>query len=275
VGAEWLLRTQMGRLSVLGISGRVMRVYLRRSPATAARYFPDLVTALLRMPSKRFVLDGEIVIPVSGRLSFDELLLRIHPAVSRVRKLAAEHPAMMVLFDLLVDEKKQAADSHGASPSDDRGLEAFARAQSEPIGLRSDCRRSRNGWRRRRDGSRPRRQFRRHRRQSGSICRTALASETRAESSHRRTTADCVVGGFRYAEARPGGGSLLLGLTKPKGKLHHVGFTSSFTAAERKRITPIVESLERRVHSTVGRPAGLAAGARDEATHGCRFDRRA
>ena len=54
-----------------------------------ARYFPDLVAALMKLKAKRFVLDGEIVIPIAGRLSFDELLLRIHPAASRVKKLAA------------------------------------------------------------------------------------------------------------------------------------------------------------------------------------------
>src|SRR5437762_9763169 len=70
-----------------------------------ARYFPDLVAALLQLKAKKFVLDGEIVIPIAGRLSFDELLLRIHPAASRVKKLAAEHPATYVVFDLLADER--------------------------------------------------------------------------------------------------------------------------------------------------------------------------
>src|SRR5437773_3572482 len=70
-----------------------------------ARYFPDLVAALLKLKAKKFVLDGEIVIPIAGRLSFDELLLRIHPAASRVKKLAAEHPATYIVFDLLADER--------------------------------------------------------------------------------------------------------------------------------------------------------------------------
>jgi ATP-dependent DNA ligase len=69
------------------------------------RYFPELVAAFLALPARQFVLDGEIVIPVGGRLSFDELLLRIHPAESRVRKLAADHPAMFIAFDLLRDAK--------------------------------------------------------------------------------------------------------------------------------------------------------------------------
>src|SRR3954467_15408089 len=69
-----------------------------------ARYFPDVVAAIAQLPSKRFVVDGELVIPVKGALSFDELQLRLHPAASRVQKLAAAHPAMMILFDLLADE---------------------------------------------------------------------------------------------------------------------------------------------------------------------------
>jgi len=70
-----------------------------------ARYFPDVVETLAALRARRFVLDGEIVIPVDGRLSFDELLLRVHPAASRVRTLVEAHPARLVVFDLLVDER--------------------------------------------------------------------------------------------------------------------------------------------------------------------------
>src|SRR4051794_23007330 len=76
-----------------------------KSGQPLARYFPDLVAALLSLKAKRFVLDGEIVVPISGRLSFDDLLMRIHPAASRVKKLAAEHPATYIVFDLLEDER--------------------------------------------------------------------------------------------------------------------------------------------------------------------------
>src|SRR3954466_6440746 len=70
-----------------------------------ARYFPEMVAALLKLKAKQFVLDGEIVVPIAGRLSFDELLMRIHPAASRVKKLAAEHPATYIVFDLLANER--------------------------------------------------------------------------------------------------------------------------------------------------------------------------
>src|SRR5687768_16082539 len=73
-----------------------------------ARYFPEVVAAVRALKPQRFVLDGEIVVPIKGVLSFDELLMRIHPAESRIRKLAAEHPAMYIVFDLLADERGNA-----------------------------------------------------------------------------------------------------------------------------------------------------------------------
>src|ERR1700687_88494 len=76
-----------------------------KSGQPLARYFPEVVANLLALPPPRFVLDGEIVIPAGKELSFDDLLQRIHPAESRVKKLAKEFPATLIVFDLLVDEK--------------------------------------------------------------------------------------------------------------------------------------------------------------------------
>src|SRR6202171_4653432 len=76
-----------------------------KSGKPLTRYFPELAAALLASKAKKFVLDGEIVIPVDGHLSFDELLMRIHPAASRVLKLSVEHPCVFIIFDLLVDDK--------------------------------------------------------------------------------------------------------------------------------------------------------------------------
>src|SRR6266446_10258451 len=91
-----------------------------------ARYFPDVVAAIRGLTAKRFVLDGELVIPVGNALSFDELQLRLHPAASRVQKLAAAHPALFIVFDLLADT---AGKSLLAWPLRERPtkLEAFAR----------------------------------------------------------------------------------------------------------------------------------------------------
>src|SRR5450432_2121377 len=76
-----------------------------KSGKPLTRYFPELAVALVALKPKQFVLDGEIVIPIDGQLSFDELLMRIHPAASRVLKLSQEHPCVFIVFDLLVDEK--------------------------------------------------------------------------------------------------------------------------------------------------------------------------
>src|SRR5258707_13279086 len=81
---------------------RGKEIYLQsKSGQPLARYFPDVVVALSHLPAKKFVLDGELVIDVGGRFSFDELQLRLHPAASRVQKSAAAHPATFIVFDLL------------------------------------------------------------------------------------------------------------------------------------------------------------------------------
>src|SRR6185436_2577128 len=78
------------------------RVFLQsKTGRPLARYFPDVVQEVLELKAKRFVLDGELVIPIGRVLSFDELQLRLHPAASRVQKLAAAHPALLIVFVLL------------------------------------------------------------------------------------------------------------------------------------------------------------------------------
>src|SRR3954462_1500313 len=109
-------------------------VYLQsKAGQPLARYFPDVVEAIAAIDAKQFVIDGELVIPVNGALSFDELQLRLHPAASRVKKLAAAHPAMMIVFDLLSHED---ADDLLATPLRERRvkLEHFARKQLDPKG---------------------------------------------------------------------------------------------------------------------------------------------
>ena len=71
-----------------------------------ARYFPDIVGVLATLSERQLVLDGELVVPVSGALSFDELQLRLHPAASRVQKLAKAHPATYIVFDLLAANRQ-------------------------------------------------------------------------------------------------------------------------------------------------------------------------
>jgi ATP-dependent DNA ligase len=230
------------------------RVQLQsKSGRPLARYFPDLVESLLAVRARKFVLDGEIVIPIAGRLSFDDLLMRVHPAESRVRKLAAEHPALLIVFDLLVNERGKSLVNLKLDERRSR-LETFA-AHYFPANavlrlspITTDLVEARK-WFRSVGGN-----------LDGIVAKRRdlpYRSGTRdgmQKVKHQRT-ADCVVGGFRYAQEseRPPGrqsirktkqiGSLLLGLYDEKGLLDHIGFTSGFNAAERTRVTKMVTPL--------------------------------
>lgn len=208
------------------------------------RYFPDVVESLAALSAKRFVLDGEIVIPVDGRLSFDELLLRIHPAESRVRKLVADHPARLVVFDLLVDGRGR---SLADLPLEHRRprLEAFAKkyfAVGSSIVLSGVTRQlaTAQSWLEGGGGGDL----------DGVIAKRLDLPYRSGERDgmlkvKRQRTADCVVGGFRYASKGGGIGSLLLGLYDEEGLLHHVGFCSGLRAEERKALTAKLEQLRK------------------------------
>jgi ATP-dependent DNA ligase len=212
-----------------------------KSGQPLARYFPEMVAALLDLKAKQFVLDGEIVVPIAGRLSFDELLMRIHPAASRVKKLAAEHPATYIVFDLLADERGKSLLDETLEERRPK-LEKFADrvfAGHDQIRLSPATKRLAQAkkWLGAAGGN-----------LDGIIAKRIDMPYRSGERDgmqkiKRRRTADCVVGGFRYAEGQRVIGSLLLGLYDDEGLLHHVGFTSSFKAAERKKITKMVEPL--------------------------------
>ena len=216
-----------------------------KSGQPLARYFPEVVAHLRALTPRTFVLDGEIVIPLDGRLSFDDLLQRIHPAASRVERLSRERPAVLIVFDLLVD-------ADGASlvgrplQARRRALEAFAaRHLAGHDGLRlspatTDAEQAR-AWLDMAGGT-----------LDGIVAKRLDLSyqtgeRTGMQKVKRRRTADCVVGGFRYAASStprsPIVGSLLLGLYDADGLLHHVGFTSGFPAADRKALLETVRPL--------------------------------
>jgi ATP-dependent DNA ligase len=206
-----------------------------------ARYFPELAAAVQSLPADRFVLDGEIVVPVGGRLSFDELLLRIHPAESRIRKLAAERPAMLIVFDLLVDVGGLSLVDKPLSERRDR-LEHFAKAvlcNQQQIHLSvattdyAQAARWLKGAGTNVDGIIAKRLDMPY----ASGLRTAM------QKIKRIRTADCVVGGFRYGTNEKIVGSLLLGLYDEEGLLNHVGFTSNLSRADRAALTPKLEAL--------------------------------
>ncbi len=227
-----------------------------KSGQPLARYFPDIAAALQGIRAERFTLDGELVIPVDGNLSFDELQLRLHPAASRVNMLAARHPALYLVFDLLADEK--GADLIPLPLRERRPrLEAFARkwlsAGSGSIRLSpATCElETARDWLQRFAGG-----------LDGIIAKRLDAAyepglRTGAMQKIKNIrTADCVVGGFRYASAKRVVGSLLLGLYGDDGLLHHVGYTSSIPAGERTALTRKLEKLRQPPGFTGRSPGG-------------------
>lgn len=225
-----------------------------KSGQALARYFPEIVEALLALKPAQFVLDGELVIPVKGGLSFDDLLQRIHPAASRVLKLSKETPAHFIVFDLLVDDAGKAI--HDLPLSKRRvKLEAFAKkflAKNPTIELspKTDNIAIARKWLSttgmKLDGVIAKRRDLPYR--SG--------ERDGMQKVKRMRTVDCVVGGFRYASKGNVVGSLLLGLYDEEGLLHHVGFTSSFNEAEKKELTKKLKPLIAEPGFTGNRPGG-------------------
>jgi ATP-dependent DNA ligase len=202
---------------------------------TLTRYFPELVAALLAVKAQAFVLDGEIIVPVDGRLSFDDLLQRIHPAASRVKLLSEKHPAQLVVFDLLVDEKHSLV----AMPLEKRRivLEAFHRnyladSKSIELSLATADVAIAKSWLKTMRGQ-----------LDGIIAKRVdqpyMSGERAMLKIKTLRSADCVVGGFRYGSASKTVGSLLLGLYDDHGLLNHVGYTTSV----HKELTPKLEGL--------------------------------
>jgi len=227
---------------------------MSKSGKPLGRYFPDIVEALEALEASRFVVDGEIVIPVGKVLSFDELLLRIHPAASRVRTLAAEHPAMLIVFDLLVDAEGRSL-VHEPLSERRAALEAFATkyltgAGSVRLSPATTSERTVKRWYA----------------SVGSALDGVIAKRldlsyqsgerTGMQKLKQKRTADCVVGGFRYASKKKIVGSLLLGLYDEQGLLNHVGFCSAMSAKERAELTPKLESLVRKPGFTGQAPGG-------------------
>lgn len=211
-----------------------------KSGETLTRYFPEIVAALAKARAQKFVVDGELMIADETASDFDALLQRIHPAESRVRKLAAETPATYVLFDLLVDgsdalyERPLRARREKLETFVERNFSGSATVRLSP---KTDDPALAKRW------------------LGGSLARLdgiiakrdvpyAFGTRDAVVKIKRSYTADCVVGGFR-ASKDGSVASLLLGLYDDDGLLHHVGFVGSMSAPERKRagdlLRPIVE----------------------------------
>lgn len=236
-GEGWLYEPKWDGFRVLVFRSGANVALQSKSGQPLERYFPEVVERMAALPAIDFVLDGEIVIARGDEFSFDDLLLRIHPAASRVRKLAAETPASLIVFDLLAEGDRDLSGLPLAERR--RRLEQLMRLIGGP-----DLRLS--------PGT-----------EDEALAETWFETIPGLEGvmakrldlpyrSGRRDgmvkikklqSADCVVGGFRYLEGGKLVGSLLLGLYGDDGRLHHVGMTSAFTAQKRAEITAKVAPL--------------------------------
>jgi ATP-dependent DNA ligase len=253
-GSDWQFEPKWDGFRCLAFRDGAKVDLMSKAGKPLARYFPDLVETISLITAERFVLDGEIVIPHEGSLSFDELLLRIHPAKSRVLKLAAEHPATLIVFDLLVDAKGK---SLVKQPLAERraALEEFvtkhvpkgARVRLSPATTKMVTVKR---WFRSVGGG-----------LDGVVAKRLdlpYMSGTRdgMEKMKSMRTAECVVGGFRYASKGKVVGSLLLGLYDEGGLLHHVGFTSNIPNPEKPAITKQLEKVRQAPGFTGQKPGG-------------------
>jgi ATP-dependent DNA ligase len=217
-----------------------------RNDRPLTRYFPELVELLRAALPQRCVVDGEIVVVTGDGLDFDTLQNRLHPAASRVRKLAEETPASFVAFDLLaLGDRDLTTEPFGERRRILEGILAgtLARVHLTPMTDDPDVA---EDWFTRFEGA----GF------DGVMAkRTDLPYEQDKrvmwKVKHERT-ADCVVAGFRWHKDGEGVGSLLLGLFDDDGTLHHVGVASSFTAARRKEL--VAELAPLREQALEGHP---------------------
>jgi ATP-dependent DNA ligase len=270
-GDDWQYEPKWDGFRCL-LSRNGAKVGLRsKSGEDLTRYFPELAEAALKLKATAFLLDGEIVVPHGKAFSFDDLLQRIHPAASRVRKLSAETPALYLAFDLLAtaDHKNLAA-----RPLRDRrpALEAFAktRFKSSPTFRLSPATASyatAKKWLARAGGG-----------SDGVIAkRLDLPYQAGTRDGMQKIkvfrNADCVIGGFRYAtnklEGRKVVGSLLLGLYDDAGLLHHVGFTSAIKQQDKPALTAKLEPLIAKPGFTGNAPGGPSRWSTERSSQWC------
>jgi ATP-dependent DNA ligase len=241
VGKEWQYEPKWDGFRCLVFRDGENVELRSKSGRSMTRYFPELVAAVRALKAPTFVLDGEIVVPTNGAFSFDALLQRIHPAPSRVQRLATETPALLIVFDLLVgadgalltglplDERRRALESFFRKYC--RGAK---RIRLSPATIKlADAK----GWLKRAGPS-----------LDGVIAKRRdlpyrPGERTGMQKVKNYRSADCVVGGFRYNEGKPVVGSLLLGLYDDDRLLHHVGFTSSIKQQDKAALTKKLEPL--------------------------------
>ena len=240
-GPEWEYEPKWDGFRCLAFRDGGKLDILSKSGQPLARYFPEITEALLALEANKFVLDGELIVTQARTLDFDALLQRVHPAASRIKKLASETPATFVLFDLLVNERGTDLTSRVLEERrlelerfSDRFMAQNARIRLSP---RTQDFETAKTWFKRMAGP-----------LDGVI---AKRMDRPYDAGQRKSmlkiknlrTADCVVGGFRYGAKEPLVGSLLLGLYNDAGLLDHVGFTSGLAASDKPALTKQLEEL--------------------------------
>jgi len=237
-GPEWLYEPKWDGFRC--IAYRVGdKVALRsKSGKPLDRFFPEVTAMIAGLPGGDLVVDGELTVPVDDALSFASLQARLHPAESRIRKLSGETPATFTLFDCLAHGRRDLVEAPFAERRAE--LEKLHAAIAQPRLLLSPITADRaqaEAWLAQSGGA-----------LDGVIAKRAdlpyVPGERAMAKVKQHRTADCVVGGFRYASGtKKMVGSLLLGLYDDAGKLDHVGFTSSFDAQAKVDLLAIVEPL--------------------------------
>jgi len=260
-GPDWAYEPKWDGFRCLAYRDGDEVALVSKSGKPLGRYFPEVVAMLEGLSEQRFVLDGELTIATDDSLSFAALQMRLHPAESRIRKLAAATPAQLILFDCLALGGRDLA----ALPFAQRRelLEVFyASARTERLLLSPLSRESAEAeaWLARAGTA-----------LDGVVAkRLDLAyrpGERAMAKVKQHRTADCVVGGFRYAgNSRKAVGSLLLGLYDDQGKLDHVGFTSSFDAEEKHALIARLEPLIEPPGFTGDAPGGQSRWATERST---------
>lgn len=235
-GSDWQYEPKWDGFRCIAHRDGVSVELRSKSGKTLTRYFPEVREMLAAIAPTRFVIDGELIIPIGDALSFEALQMRLHPAESRVRRLAAETPAQFMLFDCLELGADPLIDQPLSARRD--ALEAFHRDAASADLLLSPCTLDLEvaiRWLEASGGA-----------LDGVVAKRRSQPYRTGERAmlkvKQQRTADCVVGGFRYASGSDEIGSLLLGLYDKDGLLHHVGFTSAIAEPERARLKPLLEA---------------------------------
>ncbi len=232
VGDEWIFEPKWDGFRALIFRDGDEILIQSRDEKPLNRYFPDLIEPLQAELPHRCVLDGEIVVAKNGALDFEELQLRLHPAASRVKLLAEQHPAAVVFFDLLCDDTRDLRNEPFQTRREE--LASLLRSAKAPIHLTpaTTDRSVAEDWFRRFEGAGL----------DGVMAKAASGvyepdKRVMLKVKHEREC-DCVVAGFRWHKKghQEAIGSLLLGLYDDAGALQHVGVCASFTDAKRREL---------------------------------------